>query len=667
MLYGKVFSAAFGPTAAMVLYVKGTFFGGGLLARIYVRPEYAERYFAVFINGVFVGTFQCNEQGFVEVVAPGISSGSSINSIQIEDVGALADIPADTLPYIAAQMRAKEALSASCLNIVWNNTNKYKLTGVNGDTQLSSITITGAQRGVNCTVDQFRKQRARLYYTITAIGGSRIVRWYDGTRLVSEGTRTGNGAVACTEIDGSGLSVACTLTYTGAVIRGDAFLDIKWPATYKIYYSTSAINYSVDPQATYADHGGVPFNYITGTLAVGSYYYNVVSVDDEDDVETGMADLGPLVIKAVPTKPVISGVTTVSANVLRVAFTADAAATNTLYFSEVNQPINFGSFGAGPTPVAATTPTEDITIPAFTTQNDETAYNTLESAFDSAVSTANALFAYATFTAAFSTMKATVEAAVNTFSVSTRLPFRAKKEALAVAGAQCAANLATLVDSTAFDAYAPAYYGLYLQQIGGLLEDNPARYSLPDGTTAGDDTVSQNDNSLWDLVQPFVKRNLVHIVLRSTIATVEDQNDVAWEVELDAAGSVVAARPAKASIVSYEIDQSGATRTVTVVARVNDDNSEASSTLDLHVVTGAIVPTAPTQNIALPTAVAGFKQVTFAAVTVSANTWYNVAVLAKTAASIRSEVYDTIKIYVGNDTPSTAGNIAAYVVRSKGS
>ncbi len=97
----------------MILCIKGSFFGGGLLARIYVRPEYAERYFAVFVNGVYAGCFKCSESGFLECVIPGIATASAINSITIEDVGALADIPADTLPYIQAQIRRTEALTAT--------------------------------------------------------------------------------------------------------------------------------------------------------------------------------------------------------------------------------------------------------------------------------------------------------------------------------------------------------------------------------------------------------------------------------------------------------------------------------------------------------------------------------------------------------------------------
>ncbi len=848
MLYGKVFSGAFGPTPPMILCIKGSFFGGGLLARIYVRPEYAERYFAVFVNGVYAGCFKCSESGFLECVIPGIATASAINSITIEDVGALADIPADTLPYIQAQIRRTEALTANRINIVWDNLNKYKLTGVNGDTQLSGIAITGAQRGLNCTADQFRPQRARLYYsilhvgdaiaavlpsgnsfpgaidftnagftlsgatvsadalanpidgvvnadlliesvansahyiyesvsitagtyvtsvyakmsgrrylslgytdgyavfdlqagTITANGGAKyssssiqdagggwyrcvvsrletgagtytpcfvaqssgagiftaylgdgvsgiylwgadhragstpgmfatyltFTRWYDGNRLVAEGSRIGDGAVTCDEVDGSGLSITATMAYTGDVIRGAAFIDLKWPALYKIFHSTSAIVYSGPAQGEVEDSGGVDFNYISNVLAAGSYNYNVVAVDDEGDAETGMTDLGPVVLNALPTVPIISSITYVSANVLRVAFTGDAGATHKIYFSEVNQPINFGDM-VSPAPVAATTPTEDITIPAFTPQDNTTAYATLATAFDAAVAAAHRLFVYASFADALDTLSAALIAATDTYAAAIRLPLRARKEALSAICEQCALNIATLTDSDLFDASAATYYGLFLNQLGSILEDNPARYSLPDGTATGTADDPKTGESLYDIALPMAKRNLVHVVIRSTLAGVEEQTDKVWEVELTAAGAIVTARPQKAFIIGYELDQSGGNRRITVRAGIIEDDGEAASSLDLYVNTGTPVITVPTQNKALGVAVAGYKEITFTAEIVTANTWYNVAVAAKTAAGTRSETYsEPLKVYSGSDTPVAPGNIAAYVVRSKGS
>ena len=61
------------------------------------------------------------------------------------------------------------------------------------------------------------------------------VRWYDdNNRCVAEGEAdTPSEAVTCAPVDGSGVTVECTLAYTGNVLLGDGFLDLKWPASFK--------------------------------------------------------------------------------------------------------------------------------------------------------------------------------------------------------------------------------------------------------------------------------------------------------------------------------------------------------------------------------------------------------------------------------------------------
>lgn len=665
--FGKVWGGAYGPTSAMILYIVGEFFGGGLLARIYIRPEYTERNYAIFVNGVFILVKECNESGFIECVVPGIASGEQINSFIVEDVGTHSDLDADLLPYVQSKVRQQEALTANSLNIVWDNTGKYKLTTVNGDSQLSSITITGAVRGLNCTPSVLKPTRARLYYTIQTIGSGHFIRWYDGNRLVASGGRTGDGALTCAAIDSSELAIACTLTYTADIANGVAYLDIKWPALYKVFFSTAAINYSGAAQATVLDGGGVRFNYISGVLNSGSYYYNVVSVDDEGDVETGMTDLGPRVINALPDAPVITGVTQLSPFNFRVAFTADAgASSHKIYFSRVNGPINFGNLVLDPQPVVATTPTEDIVVPAFTPQDDEAAYDALEAAFDAAIAAVTSgVFVYGFD---FAAVSAAIESAVDDYADAIYLPLTEKKAAILAAGEMCANNLASL-DSDAFDANAPTFYGNYLQQLGSLLEDNPTRYNLPDSTVSGSGTLSITDSSLWDVAQPFAKRNLVHIVMRSTLAGKEERNDRVWEIELDASGNLITARPMKPFIISKTLALDGSDRTITIRAGIVEENGEEASHLDLYIYTGAITLGSPTQSVALDDAIAGYKEITFDPEIVAANAWYKITVLARTAGGARSEFNpkkDFVTVNVASDTPVAPGNIQAYVVRSKG-
>lgn len=448
------------------------------------------------------------------------------------------------------------------------------------------------------------------------------------------------------------------------------YLDLKFPKKFNIYHSTAAINYAGAPQAIVEDDGREEFKRLSVALPPGSYFHNVVAVDDEGDKETGLADLGPVEVNALPAAPVITGVTQLSPFNFRAAFSADAgASSHTLYRSHVNSPINFGDLAGGPAPIAATTPTEDFTVAAFTPQDDEPAFDDVADGFETAVYAASLEFdgsaSFTDFEADFVTLTETIEGLVDTFAEDVFLPLFAIKESLIISGEQTLNNLGSIPDAN-WSTFAQDHYGTYLQKLGLLLSDEPQRFVLLNGDVSGIESLTETNRSLFDVVQPFVKRNLVNLIIRSTLAGEEERNDIAYEIELDDSGNLIFPRPSRAFLVQYTLSTSGVTKSIVVRAGVVDDDFEPAGFLDIYIYTGAINLASPTQSIALGEAVVGHKEGTFTAETLTADTWYKLSVVARTAAGERGEFNpetDYEDIYSGVDTPITAGNITAHVVR----
>jgi hypothetical protein len=201
----------------------------------------------------------------------------------------------------------EDAMSAQRLQISWTAT--YSTAPVRGDSQFSAITISGAKRGVNVGPG-ILPTRGLLSFEITTSGGVHTVSWYAGVQLVAVGTITGNGPLTCAEESDSGLSVDCTLTYTGDVAEDVAFIELRWPASYQIHYSTSALVFPRTPEASYLDRGYDDYTYLTPILSPGTYYWNVLEVDDDGDVQSGSYPTTTAqVIYAPPAAPTITSVT----------------------------------------------------------------------------------------------------------------------------------------------------------------------------------------------------------------------------------------------------------------------------------------------------------------------------------------------------------------------
>lgn len=237
MYNGAILGSCNGDWRDTILELRTWLLGGGIKFSITVYDRCRERWFAVFINGRWTGkNYYAPISGDIEDILP-IDFGTDVASIIAYEVGDAVSFNTFVPDDMA---RLEDALSARRLKFNWQST--YSLTPVSGDTQLSAITISGAKRGVNVASVEDLPTRGRLYYTIVTIGTTHYVRWWRGSTLVAEGSRVGNGAVACVAMNGSGLTVNCTLTYTADVAPNAAFLDCRWLGSYQIHFQQQSTN-----------------------------------------------------------------------------------------------------------------------------------------------------------------------------------------------------------------------------------------------------------------------------------------------------------------------------------------------------------------------------------------------------------------------------------------
>lgn len=331
-----------GVTTAQILATKVDAVGGSTIRiRANVRSDYKGKYFSLFVNGVYTGkNYPVPDNGALEVFYI-CHPGTTVGSAWFEDAGQWAVFNDDYEPD--DQVIADEALTAMRIQMKWEA--PYEITAVRNDTQLTLITITGAKRGVNVAKTSFTTRGKLHYQILTSSSGDYIVRWWAGRTLVAEGSRTGNGELTCDEINDSGLSIVCTITFTGNVNPGTAFLEVVWPTSYQVHYSTGALVYPRAPENRRYDIGEDELDFLTPVLAGGTYNWNILPEDDCGDIQTTLI-VAPtsLIINAAPEAPVITSVTGSAAALLVNWTVGEAGCTYRVFSSFPNCATNIGDF-----------------------------------------------------------------------------------------------------------------------------------------------------------------------------------------------------------------------------------------------------------------------------------------------------------------------------------
>ncbi len=606
-----------------------------------------------------------------------LTLGADVGNIFVEDAG---DYPSfdspDDVPYEDAQ--AQDSLTARRFTTSW--TANYELSTIRDDSQLSSITISGAARGFNCRVMPERPTRATLTYSVSSVGSDHTVRFWNGVNLVAEGTRTGNGAVTCSPVNGSGLTVAATLTFSTDLTQDIAQIEVRWPAAYQIHYSTSSLSFPRTPEATVNDNGGIRFTFQSPLLSNGSYNYNVLAVDDEGNVETSPPTPGdsPLVINAAPdaTAGVVVSIVTISGKkYVQVNWTADSSSHDIYLSEQPNAPINFGAAynvasGTSVKQVATIKPDTAVGLPQLdpAAVDREPAFDAITTAFDDVADDLNSAWAVdvPTFTAALATAQNDLDDALLTYGSITSgigldtLEFRDSIDAQFSTIAATADGFADL-DLTDFQAAIYGNFSALLAYLGTVLEGSSGRYPMPDGTTGSVQPVSE---TLWDAAQPFVIPAVFRLVIRATAGGVQETTDQEHQFEIDPSGAIVNPRPPDAHISNVDISS---TYTLTATAEISLDDADAMPTaIDFYVVShgGTITESSPSASVSLPSPDgSGFFLKTVSYI-VGGNGHYDLAVKSRAADGTRSANLNRLALFVSNVEPFRARHAGKVLSRS---
>jgi hypothetical protein len=682
---GGVVSSAPGDIRDQILSVSGYVFKPNTLyLRITVADSYRCKYYAVFVNGIYLGyNIYAPVKGDMEVTVP-LTSGTTLGSFYIEDAGDWATFdtftPSEKAEYVDAQ-------TAKRLSFTWNN--QYKISDVDGDSQLAITSITGAIRSRNVQQIPDWPTRGRLSYSITSVGTTRIVRWWNGTRMVAEGYRTGNGSVTCSEMNGSGISVVCSLTYSADIPSGVATVDLLWPKQYQIHYSKSTLTFPRTPEATVDDVGAISYVYLTPVLAYGTYHWNVLTVDDDGVVQT--ADIPTTTDKNLndaPTAPTITGVSG-TASALKVDWTVGTTGcTYTVYSSKVNQPVNFGQY-TSPAPISVALDGTTATLAAITEYAavDHTSdFSTLSTAFDNAVSAMNSAFTSGEsgFQTVVNSQVVSILSAIDTFSLALSTRITPLRDEVSSSSGIFDGFISVLenqgLTTSEWQSRIGASYGAFLSTLGDLLKGTPGRYTLPNGAVGGGGdggsalgTGSSGataglyrriSTTLLDVATPLIRTGKVRIIVRATKGGVQETTDNEYIVEFDDSGAIVYPRPNRVDIYSLSITSG---TTLNIISHYSSIDEKTSPThIDLYcVASGASFDfDTPQASVAVGSEAIGIRSTTLT-YTAPAVGWYNVAILARSSTGSRSETYETRKIFITSSGPAAVTDLEAKVIRGR--
>ncbi|HYF49519.1 MAG TPA: hypothetical protein VEJ63_08940 [Planctomycetota bacterium] len=314
--------------------------GSGVLA---FRPDsgYGDRVFGVYVNGRRA-THVSVAEGQPARVPLALPPESGPVALLLEDLGDWADDSYD--PDEGAL--SLEALSADRLSLTWYADPEIVSRGVAAAlSQLSTWSLSGLKRFSNGIPLPGRATRAQLEARLDVNGATRTVSLYAGNVLIAQGSRNGDGSVALSAQNQSGINGSVTVAASSGIAAGQYTLELRFPGSYEIHYSTAALTFPRAAEMTVLDDGrSNRFRAVTPVLPAGAYNVAVVSVSDTG-VRRSTISTQSVTVAAPPTAPANlaydSG--SAAATVIRFDASATPGATHCIYDSAINAPINMQS------------------------------------------------------------------------------------------------------------------------------------------------------------------------------------------------------------------------------------------------------------------------------------------------------------------------------------
>jgi len=335
-------SSAPGDTKDMVLSTEGFISTAGAFTLIVfnLKPTYGDRYWITYIDGV-KATHDHVPEDLLEGrhIAP-ISEIFTDTCIVVEDAGDWANEDYD--PNFQAIEFEEE--SAEQISMRWDATPQFVVSEPAGTGQLTAFSLGGVKRFTNVAKDNRNPTQGVYEIELLNVGGVRTVNLYANNVKVATGFRTGDGTITITELLRSGINGSVAVVYTTDIVKGDAELKVRFPASYQIHFTTSALSFPRTPEAIVEDDGqGNRFTFTTeAALSAGTYNVAIVAVSD-----TGVAEIVPLaatseIITSKPDFPLSFNYKDGASTATRVRFTApDATSTYRFFVSpSVGTPVD---------------------------------------------------------------------------------------------------------------------------------------------------------------------------------------------------------------------------------------------------------------------------------------------------------------------------------------
>lgn len=685
MRTGDPVSAAPGRSSDKILSLNASAVMGGVRADVKPMTNYRARNYALFTGGVWRNNEHIGSDNESVRIAHPIEPGATSVSIAVVEAGDHEQF--DESYYVpGGWIKEEEASDAARVRIRWQA--GFLVDEANGEGSLASVTLTGVDRFSNCEADEkFPLTRGRIWYSIEAVGTTRIVRLWANNQLVASGSRTGNGLVTFSENNSSGLTGQAILTYTTDIEPYAYFIICRWPSAYNVHYSTSALSFPRTPEMVVYDRGVLNYIVITPILPAGSYNYAVQAVGDDTTAQATPATPSdsPKLVKS-PPLPVTFGTVTGNYNAITVNYScppANGACTFEVYSSLVDEPVNTGQWPL-PVPIARPVGSTSVTLAPIANWQPldrTTAWNTYRIAIDAVVTTMNAAYdaGYTGFLTTLDAQSTAAQAALTTLSAAVGIPTPEHSANMAVAFTTLreAAESGSALALADFQAWIDNAFSTFLVQMSLTLEGTTGRYTYSDGslpysgtgTSDGDagsiQSVNASSVSVYDLVTPFVSNRWVRVIIRTTRLSdgLTEVNDEVLEIELDASGNVVVQRPNPAYIESMTAN--GLATTFRLQSRT-DDQEVAAATLALYVAAAPSSPTyvTPAASGTASSSIAGLvtADVTY---TFPAPGYYVVAAKSISSLGVQSSSNSAkeFTIWVGTEQPAAPTNIMAEVIR----
>ena len=644
--------------------------GSSLVARATPHGRFRGKWYSVFVCGVYKGNYYCPMFGTWEMVFP-LDIGTGSASFYIVEAGLWDGYDSNDSIGEYGHIKDWEESHAKRLRISWDS--DYFVDGPAGDTQLSSLTVTGAKRGVNVYPVAAWPSRALLTYSITTVGTTHIVRIWNGNNIVAEGSRVGDGLVTCSQINDSGLIVEGILTYTADLQQGTAEINLSWPGSYEIHYSTSALVFPRTAEFTLYDDGSSDsWSYLSPTLSGAVYHYNVIAVSDESVKQTVIvapAD-SPKTIFNLPAGPTITSVTGSAAATVVTWTQGEAGCSYTIYYSHAaDQPINMGTWV---TPVPFTVPVgaTSATLPPITGWEtiDQSVYtNSLSASITSEVAALNAIWTVGEtgFLDQLTLSKTAILAAIETFEEALDWNLQDAKDDFTAEADSIYQSIsaATGVGLTAAEwkTATTDIYSEYLMWLGEFYDNAPGKWTLPDGSISTASPPSL-EYSMIDIAKPLTHRPTFCALIRATKQStgLQEAADGMYCWQYDDAGDVLYPMPNQANL--EEVGISGLVLTV-YAEYFPADEAATPDYIDFYCVsaTSSINYAIPATSVALGADVGGVQRATITYTTTSGYKKIAVKARKSTTGARSADAYEQY-IYVNGNAPDGVTNLQAEVI-----